>query len=74
MENNGFSSHRDTLGRPCGGHGPRERAEPLILKCRSFYESLNLKERHGTGWAMGSHDLRTRCEEDTGLCVSDAGL
>ena len=52
----------------------RERAEPLILKCRSFYESLNLKERHGTGWAMGSHDLRTRCEEDTGLCVSDAGL
>jgi hypothetical protein len=49
---------------------PQARAEPLVLRCRSLYESLQLRDR-GTGWSMAHYDLRTKAEEETGLAIGD---
>ena len=49
---------------------PRERAEPLVLRCKSLYLSLDLRSK-GTGWAMAPHNIRTECEDETGLVVGD---
>ena len=52
------------------GELPRERAEPLVLRCRSVWHNAQLGESGGS-WAIHPMELRKRADEETGLCVSD---
>ena len=53
---------------------PQVRAEPIVLRCRSLHGVCRIGRRgfdEGVGWAMQPHELRTTCEEETRLCISD---
>jgi len=53
---------------------PQVRAEPIVLRCRSLHGACRIGRRgfdEGVGWAMQPHELRTTCEEETRLCISD---
>ena len=54
---------------------PRERLEPLVLRCRSLHGACRIGKRgwdEGAGWAMQEQEIRSgRDAEETDLCLGD---